>query len=225
MKAIYIFHLKNEVKSLKSIVVSSIFLLISFLIANYSHSLSIFNDGNSPAIETMFGIYALIVFLFSAILFSNIITNEVSLQTIRYVTPYISRRKLYLTKFLFMLTYFILLTFFSLIILFIIRGQIYFPIHNIFNLFIFYAYIECLILCISSISNNEKLVSLVSMIISFLAPIIFLINYLKENIFIKILNGILPYKYLESNWSILYLIALTFIFYFIGLFIFERKEL
>ncbi len=225
MKSIYLSNLKKEIKSIKAIIVSALFILVSFLIAKYSGSLSIFSDGNSPAIETLFGIYAFLGFLFSSILFSGIICREVETETLRYITPYLSRRKIYFTKFLVMMTYFLLIILVSLVTLFAIRGEIFLPIQDLVNIIIFFAYTESLVLLISTISNSERLASLLGIVFSIAFPIIFAFSYFKENILLKIVNWILPYKYLEDDWEILVLLLLSLILFVLGLTFFERKEI
>lgn len=227
MKAIFYFDLKKELKSVRAIIVGILFILIAYLIATFSQSLAIFSNGRSPAIEILFGLYAFGVFLFSAVLFSSIITREVQTQTFRYVTPYVSRRKIYITKFLMMMAFFTVITLVSLLVLLTLRGEFYFPIQSIFNLLVFYAYTEALVLLISTLSNNERLSSLLGISLSFIAPILYGIVYFKDNTFLNWINWLLPYRYLDlgSTWEISILVVLSIGMLCLGMYIFDRKEL
>lgn len=225
MKAIYLFGLKKELLSVRALVIGSIFSLVSFLITNYSQSLVLFIDGKSPAIETLFGVYAILGFLFSTILFSNIVTTEYRSQTFRYVIPYASRMKIYLAKFLLMITYFLVVTSIGLIVLLVGRNQFYIPINKLINLFIFYAYVESLTLLLSTISANERFSSLLGIILSISFPILYAFIYFKNNAILDVFDWILPFRYLESSWEIGILVIITIFIFYIGEYFFERKDL
>lgn len=225
MRAVYLFGLKKELLSVRALIIGLIFSLVSFLIAKYSQSLAIFTEGNSPAIDTLFGVYAFLGFFFSSILFSNIITTEFKTQTFRYVTPYVSRRKIYLAKFLLMISYFVVITLIGMIVLFLGRNQFYMPIRSLFNLLIFYAYVEAIILLVSTVSVNESFSSLLGIVISIGIPILYAVIYFKNNIILDLFDWLLPFKYLESSWEISILILLVIIILYVGEYFFERKEL
>lgn len=225
MKAIYLFGLKKELLSVRALIIGSIFSLVSFLITNYSQSLLLFVDGKSPAIETLFGVYAILGFLFSTILFSNIVTTEYRSQTFRYVIPYASRMKIYLAKFLLMITYFLVVTSIGLIVLLVGRNQFYIPINKLINLFIFYTYVESLTLLLSTISANERFSSLLGIILSISFPILYAFIYFKNNAILDVFDWILPFRYLESSWEIGILVIITIFIFYIGEYFFERKDL
>lgn len=227
MKNIYFFDLKRELNSIKTIIISLLFILISFLIAKYSPSLSTLIDdtGSSPAIAILFGIYAFMGFLFSSILFSGIISKEIESETLRYITPYSSRKKIYLAKYFVTVTYFSLITALSLIILLFIRGVVIVPIQDYFNMLVFFMYIEAIVLLVSTICSNERMATLINLLLSLIFPIVFVIAFFKENIILKALVWLLPYKYLESSWEISILIILTSCILILGIRIFERKEI
>lgn len=225
MKAIYLFGLKKELLSVRALVIGSIFSLVSFLITNYSQSLVLFIDGKSPAIEILFGVYVILGFLFSTILFSNIVTTEYRSQTFRYVIPYASRMKIYLAKFLLMITYFLVVTSIGLIVLLVGRNQFYIPINKLINLFIFYAYVESLTLLLSTISANERFSSLLGIILSISFPILYAFIYFKNNAILDVFDWILPFRYLESSWEIGILVIITIFIFYIGEYFFERKDL
>ncbi|AIM26151.1 ABC transporter permease [Melissococcus plutonius] len=225
MKAIYLFGLKKELLSVRALVIGSIFSLVSFLITNYSQSLVLFIDGKSPAIEILFGVYAILGFLFSTILFSNIVTTEYRSQTFRYVIPYASRMKIYLAKFLLMITYFLVVTSIGLIVLLVGRNQFYIPINKLINLFIFYTYVESLTLLLSTISANERFSSLLGIILSISFPILYAFIYFKNNAILDVFDWILPFRYLESSWEIGILVIITIFIFYIGEYFFERKDL
>nr|WP_278842807.1 ABC transporter permease [Melissococcus plutonius] len=225
MKAIYLFGLKKELLSVRALVIGSIFSLVSFLITNYSQSLVLFIDGKYPAIEILFGVYAILGFLFSTILFSNIVTTEYRSQTFRYVIPYASRMKIYLAKFLLMITYFLVVTSIGLIVLLVGRNQFYIPINKLINLFIFYTYVESLTLLLSTISANERFSSLLGIILSISFPILYAFIYFKNNAILDVFDWILPFRYLESSWEIGILVIITIFIFYIGEYFFERKDL
>lgn len=225
MKSIYLWDLKREFKSVKAFVIASAFISVSLLIAKYSHSLELLNNGESPAISILFAIYAGVGFLFSGILFSDIITKEVSSQTFRYLIPYISRKKIIIAKFFTMMSYFISIIFLAITLLFLIRGDFYLPYKELFSLIIFFAYVESIILLVSILSNSERLSSLICILISIISPIIYGISTLRNDVIFNILNWFLPYRYLESDWTVIFLIILTVLIFTLNIYLFERKEL
>ncbi|EPI03837.1 hypothetical protein D920_00271 [Enterococcus faecalis 13-SD-W-01] len=124
-----------------------------------------------------------------------------------------------------MMAYFSMITLLSLLFLLVIRKEFYLPLQSIFNLFVFYAYTESVILLISTVSKTDRVSYFVGMVISFIMPILYAVAYFKNNIWLDALNWLLPYKYLDSNWQIIYLILITSVIFFFGMYSFERKEL
>ncbi|MEC6748075.1 ABC transporter permease [Marinilactibacillus sp. XAAS-LB27] len=227
MKSIYLYGLKYELKSIKTIVVSLVFTGLSFLIANFSPSLTIAinNNGVSPAIDTLFVLYMFLGFLFSSILFGGIISREIETETIRYISPYLSRKKIYLAKYLVTLTYFALMIVFSLTILFVSRGAIVIPLASLANILVFFLYTLALVLLISTVSRNERTATLIGIVLSLLFPIIFTYTFFKDYTLLNILNWLLPFRYLNSGWEILILLLLAILVYILGATLFERKSL
>lgn len=229
MQAVYLYGLKHELKSIKTIIISIVFIGLSFLIAKYSGSLSIILDsnGSSPAIQLMFLCYAFMGFLFSSILFGGIISKEVETETLRYITPYLSRRKIYTAKYLITITYFLLVILLALIVVFSVRGVIVVPWRDLLSIIVFFLYIESVIIMVSTISKNERTATLVGIVLSLLFPAIFTVAYFRDNIFLDAIDWLLPYRYLEgtNSWELLILLLLACAAFYVGMVIFERKEI
>lgn len=229
MQAVYLYGLKHELKSIKTIIISIVFIGLSFLIAKYSGSLSIILDsnGSSPAIQLMFLFYAFMGFLFSSILFGGIISKEVETEMLRYITPYLSRRKIYTAKYLITITYFLLVILLALIVVFSVRGVIVVPWRDLLSIIVFFMYIESVIIMVSTISKNERTATLVGIVLSLLFPAIFTVAYFRDNIFLDAIDWLLPYRYLEgtNSWELLILLLLAWTAFYVGMVIFERKEI
>ena len=124
-----------------------------------------------------------------------------------------------------MISYFVVKTQIGMTVLFLGRNQFYIPIRSLFNLLIFYAYVEAIILLVSTVSANERLSSLLGIVISISVPILYAVIYFKNNIILDLFDWLLPFKYLESSWEIGILILLVIIILYVGEYFFERKDL
>ena len=87
--------LRRELNSIKSFLVVIFFIIIAIILGKYLTSVAILIDakGNSALIDLLFGIYGFLGYLFSAVLFSGIIADEVNTQTMRYLVPYVSKKR------------------------------------------------------------------------------------------------------------------------------------
>lgn len=137
--ALFFLTLKKEIFSIKSFVIGGLFIVVSVLAGKYTTSVSIFLNSNrsSGLIDLLFGIYGFLGYIFSSVLFSGLISKEVESQTMRYVTPYLSRKAIYLAKYFASLCYFLIILAVSLVVLFLFRGAVVFPIYSILSIIAF----------------------------------------------------------------------------------------
>lgn len=217
----------NELKSIKTVIISLIFFGLSYAVIRYSNNIETILDDNLTIINLLYGLFAFLIFLFSSILFSGIFSREIENQTLRYVTPYLSRRQIYFAKFLTMMTYFILISTIS-IILVILFGQVRtLPIMDTIAFLLFLTYIQAFILLISILASNERFASLIGLIVSLAAPALFVLSTMLNNNILKALNWLLPYRYidLEKTWELLAIIIINATLILLGNICFQKKEI
>ncbi|MGX7418333.1 ABC transporter permease [Carnobacterium gallinarum] len=227
MKTIYFDELKRELLSIKALIITVILIGTAFIAGKYSTTLDLISSdgGSSPLIDILFGIYGFFGLMFSFLIFSGIVARDVDSQSMRYITPYLSRTKIFFAKYFSMLTYFVLILFLSLVILFLTRGEIIFPVQSLVNITLFFSYSEALVLFFSVLFNKERMVSLTGMIISIAFPILGAWSTISSNYILKIISWVLPYRYVDAKLDIIILVFLTVLILLFGLFIFLRKEI
>ena len=218
--------LRRELNSIKSFLVVIFFIIIAIILGKYSTSVAILIDakGNSALIDLLFGIYGFLGYLFSAVLFSGIIADEVNTQTMRYLVPYVSKKKIYLAKYFASLAYFLIIVSISLIILFVYRKTIVLPPFAILSVTIFFAYIQALVMLVSVIAPNGKTATFINLVIGICLPILYSLAFLKKWFILKIIQYFLPYYYLAKQWDNLGLLLIVSVIVFGGIFLFEGKE-
>lgn len=129
----------------------------------------------------------------------------------RYLTPYLSRERIYLEKYLATVCYFLILTVISLVMLFLTHRTLSFPIYSFLAILGFYLYIQSLVILVSTIVSSQRLSNLISLLISILFPLLYSLSLLKKWFIFKIIHWIFPYYYLSKTWEI------TVLFYVFGL--------
>ena len=218
---------RRELFSKKSIFIAIFFIASAYVAGNYSSSISglIDSRGGSGLIDALFLVYTILGYLFSSALYSGLIAGEVETQTMRFLTPYMSRYKIYLSKYFASTFYFIVLTVLSLIVLFITKKAVAFPIYSLLFIVGFYLYIQALVMLISSLAKSERLSSLLNLMFSILLPIFYTLSLLKNWIVLKAVQWLFPYHYVSKTWEIIFLYLLAAIFVFVGQYIFKRKEI
>lgn len=227
MFAYYKTNLLNELKSIKILLVSLIFIITAYTLSYYSNRLNLDLGGDFTVLSLLYGIYAFLTFLFSSILFSGIFSREIENQSIRFITPYLSKKKIYAAKLLTMLTIFAIILTISIAITFIVGSVGSFPLIDTLMFTMFLIYIQAIVIIISLLSPNDCLASIVGLLFSLLMPILFIVSNFVDNKFVAAINWVLPYRYIsmENSWEGLILVVLTILLIFLGLVIFERKEI
>lgn len=227
MFAYYKTNLLNELKSIKILLVSLIFIITAYTLSYYSNHLNLDLGGDFTVLSLLYGIYAFLTFLFSSILFSGIFSREIENQSIRFITPYLSKKKIYAAKLLTMLTIFAIILTISIAITFIVGSVGSFPLIDTLMFTMFLIYIQAIVIIISLLSPNDRLASIVGLLFSLLMPILFIVSNFVDNKFVAAINWVLPYRYIsmENSWEGLILVVLTILLIFLGLVIFERKEI
>lgn len=219
--------LRNELFSKKSLVVIAFYILSAYLVGKYGTTLdTLFSeDGPSVLVDVLLAIYALLGYLFSSVLFSGLIAEEVESQTMRCLTPYLSRERIYLEKYLATVCYFLILTVISLVMLFLTHRTLSFPIYSFLAILGFYLYIQSLVILVSTIVSSQRLSNLISLLISILFPLLYSLSLLKKWFIFKIIRWIFPYYYLSKTWEITVLYLLSILCIWIGIKIFNKKEI
>lgn len=219
--------LKNELFSKKSLAVIAFYILSAYLVGKYGTKLDaiLSEDGHSVLIDALLVIYALLGYLFSSVLFSGLIAEEVESQTMRYLTPYLSRKRIYLEKYFASVFYFLILTVISLVVLFLAKQILLFPVYSFLAILGFYLYIQSLVMLVSTIVSSQRLSNLISLLMSILFPLLYSLSLLKNWVILKIVRWIFPYYYLSKTWEIVVLYLLTALCIWFGIKIFKKKEI
>ena len=221
--ALFLTTLKKEIFSKKSLFVGAFFLISSYLIGRHSSSVSSLLDGELT--NSLFVLYALLGYLFSSVLFSGLLAGEIESQTMRFLVPYLSRRSIYLFKYLASTSYFLVLTFVSLIILFITKGAVNIPFYSLLAILGFYLYIQSLVMLVSVSAGSERLSNLINLMLSILFPILYTASLLKSWPILEPFRWLFPYHYLSKTWEIIILYFLSAVLVFAGQLIFEKREI
>lgn len=219
--------LKNELFSKKSLGVIAFYILSPYLVGRYGTTLDaiLSEDGHSVLVDALLVIYALLGYLFSSVLFSGLIAEEVESQTMRYLTPYLSRKRIYLEKYFASVCYFLILTVISLVVLFFTKRILFFPIFSFLAILGFYLYIQSLVMLVSTVVSSQRLSNLISLLMSILFPLLYSLSLLKNWVILKVIRWIFPYHYLSKTWEIVVLYLLTIFCIWIGIKIFQKKEI
>ncbi len=170
-------------------------------------------------------LYALLAYLFSTVLFSGTISGEIESQTMRFLTPYLKRKSIYLAKFFAATIYFVVITIISLIVLFITAGFVSISVYSVLMIVGIYLYIESVVLLVSTLATSERASNLINLLISILFPVFYTATLLKDWFLLKAIQWIFPYHYLSKTWEIIFLFVLTTLLVFIGQKLFENKEI
>ncbi len=227
LTSLFLFYMKRDLKSFKTLIVSAVYFFITYLFIRYGDSVGkIFDNSDGFAIlKVMYAVFAFVGFLFGASLFSNIISQGISSRDFRFILPYKSRRVLYFSKFLMSFVFFFLQILIATIVVLVFREDAVFSSQQFCNISIFYFYMLSIITFISTISKNDRTAMLVNIIISIIYPAIFLFSNIVNNNFLDMLSWITPYHYIEKTWEVLFLMILSVAFLCIGVSVFEKKEI
>ncbi|WAM38548.1 ABC transporter permease subunit [Leuconostoc pseudomesenteroides] len=217
--------LKNELFSLKSIVIIGIYIGVAYLIGQYGPAVAaVLPNGDSKLYTTLFSAYEILGFVFAAIIFSGVFTREIETQTIRFLIPYMNRTKIYLGKYLAILSYFIVLIVVSICIVGVLKRQFVLPWGPFFKAVGFFMYVSSITLLISLVSKNVKNAGFVSLIISFGSFVIYISANISNNVLLQLINFVLPYQYIDNDYGTIILTVLALIFGLLGWKIFMKKE-
>ncbi len=227
LTSLFLFYMKRDLKSFKTLIVSAVYFFITYLFIRYGDSVGkIFDNSDGFAIlKVMYAVFAFVGFLFGASLFSNIISQGISSRDFRFILPYKSRRVLYFSKFLMSFVFFLLQILIATIVVLVFREDAVFSSQQFCNISIFYFYMLSIITFISTISKNDRTAMLVNIIISIIYPAIFLFSNFVNHDFLELLLWITPYHYIEKTWEVLFLMLLSVVFLGIGASVFEKKEI
>lgn len=224
MRTIIVQELKNAIISFKSIFIILFFGLISHLIAQNFHSISSVLKDISP-ISVVYSLIETFGVFFGFLLFSGSIAKIVENESIRYITPYLSRTKLLFSKYLAMVIYFAALLLIMVPIVIYDTKQIYFPWEELAEAIIFFVYISSIILFLSVISKKERKATFTGVFLGIIIPIVGILTSTSKNIILEIVSWSLPYRYTNFNLEYLVLVILSALFLTVTIVIFDRMEL
>lgn len=216
-----------ELKTVKIWIVSLAFFITAFLVSYYSNRLDFQFGKTFTLIHLLYGLFAFMTFLFSSILFSGVFAREIENESLRFITPYITRFKIYFAKLLTMITIFLVILSVSLGITFVVASVRTFPIFDTIVFLLFLVYIQSMILIISLVSPNDRLASIIGLLFSLISPILFILSTVFDNPILNAINWLLPFRYLglENRFEALFLVFQIILLIFLGNKMFERKEI
>lgn len=223
MKEIFFADLKKAVFSIKSLFIIIFFSLIAHLIAqNYG---TVARGVQGTVVTTVYNTIETFGVLFGFMLFSGTISKMIENESIRFVTPYLSRFQILLSKYIAILCYFLLLLLFMLPIIMISTQTFVFPFKEFCQAFLFFAYISSIILWISVISRNERKSTFIGISVGILIPVVGAVSLFSKNIAITVLSWLLPYRYEVLNFESLILVILTGVVMLTAILLFQKMEL
>lgn len=226
MWSIYLFTLKKEMKAKKVWLMTVLFLIITLVFSKYATDLEkiLIVFPQVHVVDLMFYVFIFTGFLTCSTVFSNILTDDINTQSLRFISPYLSKNKYFVAKFIVPLTLFVLEISVSLSILYFYGAVDGFSIQRLLNLMIIMLYIESIVLLVSLIFLNDVLTIFINIVLSLGIPILYSVASVSKKIVLKILLRLTPYYYYNSNYEILILLSLVIIITIISYFIFRNKE-
>ena len=78
---------------------------------------------------------------------------------------------------------------------------------------------------VSTVVSSQRLSNLISLLMSILFPLLYSLSLLKNWVILKVIRWIFPYHYLSKTWEIVVLYLLTIFCIWIGIKIFQKKEI
>lgn len=225
MKTIFKRELKESMLTIKSLIVLLFFSMLTYFISKHSPELNQLSGGDSSLTSLIYATIETSGVFFSFLIFSGTIAKMVENGSIRFLISYTSRAKVLIAKYLAMNIYFIILLIIMLPVIGIARGEIFFPILEMAQAVVFFAYITSIVMLLSVITKHERTANFVGIILGFLIPIIGVYSTVVKNRIINLLSWLLPYRYETFNLKSLILIGITIIILCLSVNIFKRLEL
>lgn len=223
MKNIFVTDLKKAILSIKSLFIITFFCIVSYFIGyNYD---AIGKASEGTLVTTLYNSIETFGILFGFLLFSGIVSKMVENESIRYITPYLSRYKIITSKYLVIFSYFILLLLLMLPIVMISSKVVIFPVKEFLQAFIFFAYISSIILLLSVVTRTERRSTFIGIFAGILIPILGVISIFSKNILVSIFSWLLPYRYGTLSIESIVLVLLTGIVFSVTIIIFQNEEL
>lgn len=222
---------KNELlkhfKSIKSIIIILIFVLVSYYTSKFfktNISSLGFKDANA-----FYSVIRLMVFLlgyiFASTLSFNCINKEIELKTIRLVINKISKIKFFLGKFIGVALFWFLCLFISFLIISILANT--FSLNIFFMILICMFYFIAIVFFLSTVIEKQSISNFMGIIFGFAIPILGLWSSISNsNFFLKVIKYIFPYYYLlNGGFYLIGPIIIGCILIVISILILNRKDL
>ena len=210
----------REFKSLFKSVRSILIIILLFAVTlGTAQLLSKFNsEFNSLGLdnEYMVGLVSLVMILgplFVVSLSHDIINNETSTKTMRFLVTKISREKIILGKFFGIVCFWTLCLLISTLLLIPFSKTFYF--REFIEVVLFLSYFSGLSIFLSTIIDRPRLSMFIGMIIAIILPIIGIWGLVSsDTMIVKILNLLTPYYYLSKEEVIFpyFILILTTVF-------------
>ncbi|WP_033827384.1 MULTISPECIES: ABC transporter permease subunit [Bacillaceae] len=228
--------LKREfIDSFKSIRSILIILFIIFI----SYQAAAFVDNNPSFINELTGAggeegsaytaaIALIVLVFGFLLVfatsHDLVYKEIELKTIRLLVTKVPRLQIMLGKLLGTMLFWIITISISFSILSMFANS-WFP-KDYFQTIIFLFYIVSFVLLISTAITKTKLTMFLGIILGISLPIIGLTAIVSDKWYLAPFKYILPYKYLDGSFGLMFVpLAIGIIYFLISVLLMQRKDL
>lgn len=218
---------KEIFKSFKSIFIVFFLTIITFSSSKFLHSNMseiIGGDTNSAFSASIVYLVIFFGFLFVFSISHDIVNQEIDLQTVRLLVTKTSRNNIILGKIMGVSLFWIISLAIPFTIISFYSNKLFIMDYLSLLVFIFYAVsLACLI---STIINKPNITMFLGIIISIILPVLGVYSSLEDNIMMNIVKYILPfYPVLEQGFLLLIPLAISLLFIFITIILFNRKDL
>lgn len=217
-------------KSIKSIIIVLIFLLVAYSVANFVHEnvelLKGISTKSNPYITGIRFMVICLGFLFVLSLSHDTVNKEIESQTIRFLVTRTSKKSILIGKYLGILLFWIYCIGISFLVVTIQINQLL--IYEFLKLLCFITYIVGVDLVISSLIKKSALSMFLSLLIGIFAPVFGVWSIISSNPIINIVKYFTPYPYIVmENCSFLTFIPflLSILMLSISIMLFRRKDL
>lgn len=219
---------KSLFKSIRSILIIILLFAVTLgtakLLANFNSQFESVGLNN----EYMVGLVSLLMIvgpLFVISLSHDIINNETSSKTMRFLVTKISREKIVLGKFLGIIAFWFLCLLISTLLLIPFSKTFYF--REFIEMVIFLSYFSGLSIFLSTIINRPRLSMFIGLIVAIVLPIIGIWGLASTDYtFLNVLNFMTPYYYLSKEEFIFpyFILILTTLFIYFSIFNLRKKD-
>ncbi|KKO53895.1 ABC transporter permease [Paenibacillus sp. DMB20] len=213
-------------KSVKSVAIILLFIIVSFSISNFvkNNPVMAFGQESNPYLSGIRFLVTFLGFLFVLALSHDTLNREVETQTMRFVVTKVSRTSVVLGKYLGILSFWVACLSISFLAIFVSAQQ--FDLFELIRLIVFLSYAIGMNMLVSTIITKVSFSMFTGLICGLLLPTIGIWGLFSTNPVLQLVQYATPYYYLlEEGWKSYIPFGFSILFAAMSIFVFRRKDL